>query len=330
MINGESICSTKVATRKGKLFWILVPTPTGTTLLSTSGPSAILPRVRLTTSTAANITGGLPTRISSSVVFSHSEGWRNDMARIYITLGEPAQRQKLFGLQKVTPMEIWFYSNANPALPPFFYVIFYQRDPTDEFRIYHPYSDGPERLITAVAGPTRQNALTFLKARELWKQGKDPQDCVDHLNKAVKSYAQFADAYVLLGTSYIQQNNAAEAKSALNRAIEIDPKLADARFTLGTVQNHEKDYAGAEKTLNEGLKLTTPLPRATTNWPRRIGRSGDGRTPNLRRRKLSRFCPRWHPPTSSWETLRCARVISRLRAPNLRSICALTLRGQCP
>lgn len=93
---------------------------------------------------------------------SHNEGWRTDMGRIYITLGEPAQRQKLLGLQKITPMEIWFYSNANPALPPFFYVIFYQRDPTDEFRIYHPYSDGPERLITAAVGPSRQAALKIL------------------------------------------------------------------------------------------------------------------------------------------------------------------------
>jgi GWxTD domain-containing protein len=93
---------------------------------------------------------------------SHTEGWRTDMGRVYITLGEPQQRQKLYGLQKVTPMEIWFYSNGNPALPPFFYVIFYQRDPTDEFRTYHPYSDGPEKLITAVVGPTRQNALNIL------------------------------------------------------------------------------------------------------------------------------------------------------------------------
>src|SRR5215472_13080671 len=44
---------------------------------------------------------------------SHSPGWRTDMGRIYITLGEPAQREKLLGLQKVAPMEIWFYSNAN-------------------------------------------------------------------------------------------------------------------------------------------------------------------------------------------------------------------------
>ena len=95
-------------------------------------------------------------------LISHSEGWRTDMGRTYITLGEPAQRQKLYGLQKVTPMEIWFYSNANPALPPFFYIIFYQRDRMDEFRLYHPYSDGPEKLITAVVGPTRQDALKIL------------------------------------------------------------------------------------------------------------------------------------------------------------------------
>jgi GWxTD domain-containing protein len=93
---------------------------------------------------------------------SHTEGWRTPMGRIYITLGEPSQSQKLFGLQKITPMEIWFYSNANPALPPFFYVVFYQRDPMDEFRLYSPYSDGPEKLITAVVGPTRANALNIL------------------------------------------------------------------------------------------------------------------------------------------------------------------------
>ena len=93
---------------------------------------------------------------------SHTEGWRTAMGRIYITLGEPSQRQKLLGLQKVTPMEIWFYSNANPALPPFFYIVFYQREPTDEFRLYSPYSDGPEKLITAVAGPSRTDALKIL------------------------------------------------------------------------------------------------------------------------------------------------------------------------
>lgn len=93
---------------------------------------------------------------------SHTEGWRTDMGRVYITLGEPSQRQKLLGLQKVTPMEIWFYSNGNPALPPFFYVVFWQRDAASEFKLYSPYGDGPEKLITAVVGPTRAEALKIL------------------------------------------------------------------------------------------------------------------------------------------------------------------------
>ncbi len=93
---------------------------------------------------------------------THTEGWRTDMGRVYITLGEPSQRQKLLGLQKVTPMEIWFYSNGNPALPPFFYVVFWQRDATSEFKLYSPYGDGPEKLITAVVGPSRGEALKIL------------------------------------------------------------------------------------------------------------------------------------------------------------------------
>ena len=139
--------------------------------------------------------------------------------------------------------------------------------------------EGPEAALDArLASIPEKARKEFLKARELWKQGKDPQECADHLNKAVKSYAQFADAYVLLGSVYAQQNKAAEAKSALDRAVEMDPKLADARFTLGMLQNREKDYAGAETSLNEGLKLDGASPQghyelAKTYWA--LGRLQD-------------------------------------------------------
>src|SRR5260370_35747284 len=90
------------------------------------------------------------------------------MGWTYLSLGEPAQRQQLLRLQRITPMEIWFYSNSSRALPPFFYIVFYQRDPMDEFRLYSPFSDGPEKLITAVAGPTRQTTTNKIcpSARE--------------------------------------------------------------------------------------------------------------------------------------------------------------------
>ncbi len=80
---------------------------------------------------------------------SGTPGWMTDMGRIYITLGEPKQRQKILSSANERPMEIWFYDNSNGALPPFFYVVFYQREAGGPFRLYSPYMDGPERLVSS-------------------------------------------------------------------------------------------------------------------------------------------------------------------------------------
>jgi GWxTD domain-containing protein len=80
---------------------------------------------------------------------SGTPGWMTEMGRVYITLGPPKQRAKYLSLSSVKPMEIWFFDNAHPALPPFFYVVFYQRDPSDNYRLYSPYMDGPEKLVTS-------------------------------------------------------------------------------------------------------------------------------------------------------------------------------------
>lgn len=76
-------------------------------------------------------------------------GWRTDRGRTYITLGEPQQRAAYHDGRETRPMEIWFYQNVNPALPPYFYVLFYKRDITDDYRFYSPYFDGPNALTTS-------------------------------------------------------------------------------------------------------------------------------------------------------------------------------------
>src|ERR1700737_4175440 len=132
--------------------------------------------------------------------------------------------------------------------------------------------EGPDAHLNArMAAVPEKARKEFSAARDLWQKGVDPQRCIDHLSKAIKIYPKFPDAYVLQASVYVQQNNAAEAKSALDRAIEIDPKLPEAWFTLGMLQNKEKDYAGAEKTLIEGLKLDDASPQghyelAKTYW----------------------------------------------------------------
>lgn len=77
------------------------------------------------------------------------DGWRTDMGKIWITLGAPAQKARYVSQSGVRGMEIWFYSNAHPALPPFFSVIFHEKNFGD-FRLYSPYMDGPQKLVTGI------------------------------------------------------------------------------------------------------------------------------------------------------------------------------------
>jgi GWxTD domain-containing protein len=84
-------------------------------------------------------------------------GWRTDQGRVYITLGEPQQKAVYYGYQKLRQMEIWFYSSTHPALPPFFYVVFYRPHESSDFRLYSPYIDGPEKLVTTDPGSRVQS-----------------------------------------------------------------------------------------------------------------------------------------------------------------------------
>jgi len=92
------------------------------------------------------------------------EGWRTDRGRTYITLGPPQQKQVYRNSANLYPMEVWFYSGANPALPPFFYVMFYQREGSGDYRFYSPYADGPDKLATGVeAINSRSAALRMIR-----------------------------------------------------------------------------------------------------------------------------------------------------------------------
>jgi GWxTD domain-containing protein len=86
-------------------------------------------------------------------MFGHpmiGDGWQTDMGQIYIILGAPQQKADYQTGQNVKPIQIWFYQSDTPALPAYFYVLFYKRSPTDEYTLYSPYQDGPVRLVTTL------------------------------------------------------------------------------------------------------------------------------------------------------------------------------------
>lgn len=75
------------------------------------------------------------------------DGVHTDRGMVYITLGPPQQHEVHPESPHLRPIEIWFYENTTGALPTHFYVMFYRKDRSDDFRLYSPYGDRPERLV---------------------------------------------------------------------------------------------------------------------------------------------------------------------------------------
>ncbi len=93
---------------------------------------------------------------------SGTDGWRSDMGRTYILFGKPQQSSSFVHQQDLRPMELWFYQNPGlTELPPFFYVLFYEKDDISGFRVYHPYVDGPDKLVRSAT--SKAQAYNYLR-----------------------------------------------------------------------------------------------------------------------------------------------------------------------
>jgi GWxTD domain-containing protein len=85
-------------------------------------------------------------------------GWKTDRGRIYIQLGPPGQILDWLNDYQLYPVVMWFYSGrTRPGLPNSFYLLFWQREGIGGFKLYSPYNDGPEKLVHATFGGTRQS-----------------------------------------------------------------------------------------------------------------------------------------------------------------------------
>ena len=115
------------------------------------------------------------------------------------------------------------------------------------------------------------------KARTEFQKGQSAlmenklEECVSHLRKAIKFYEAFPQAYTLLGTAYLKQENWKEAEKALHRATHLDDRASEAYLALGAVLNETKEYPQAETALLRGLELKPDTPAghyelAKTYW----------------------------------------------------------------
>lgn len=90
------------------------------------------------------------------------EGWRTDRGRTYILFGKPQSSMNFLAHQELYPTELWFYANPGLAeLPPFFYVLFYEKDGISGYRLYNPVTDGPDKIMRS--GPGKAQAYHYLR-----------------------------------------------------------------------------------------------------------------------------------------------------------------------
>jgi tetratricopeptide (TPR) repeat protein len=104
----------------------------------------------------------------------------------------------------------------------------------------------------AIPEPAR---LEFNKGQDALR-AKNADESVKHFQKAIKIYADYPQAYRMLGDALVEKQQWPEAETALKKSIELQPDLAPSYFDLGALRNQTKNYPGAEEALKKGLELT--------------------------------------------------------------------------
>jgi hypothetical protein len=112
---------------------------------------------------------------------------------------------------------------------------------------------GPAVVIDSkVPLPARKE---FEKGRTAIMADGKPEEGIAHLEKAISIYPGFHEAYLMLGTTYMDSHQLDKAVGTLRKATEVNSKRPEAYFALGEAYRRQKNYAEAEKTLTEGLKI---------------------------------------------------------------------------
>jgi GWxTD domain-containing protein len=95
-------------------------------------------------------------------------GWRTDMGRIHILLGEPHSVERYDTLTEIYPVIIWFYSGmADLGLPNSFNVAFFKKDGIGAYELYSPVRHGPQSLLIHYKGDMTMFDQAYLELRRI-------------------------------------------------------------------------------------------------------------------------------------------------------------------
>ncbi|HXV62452.1 MAG TPA: GWxTD domain-containing protein [Vicinamibacteria bacterium] len=95
-------------------------------------------------------------------------GWMTDRGKIYIILGEPADREDFTSIPMLYPTEVWFYhQDRDKSLPPLNFL-FWQEHGVGPYRMFNHFLDDPEDLMPAQPmNPENSRREAYINLQEM-------------------------------------------------------------------------------------------------------------------------------------------------------------------
>jgi GWxTD domain-containing protein len=99
---------------------------------------------------------------------SPQPGWKSEMGRIFIILGEPKQIERYENESDLYPIQVWFYEGmVEYGLPSAFYVVFFRKYNAGDYILYSPIRDGPQSLMVHYSGDQTSYVNAFMALGEI-------------------------------------------------------------------------------------------------------------------------------------------------------------------
>src|SRR3954470_21199995 len=135
-----------------------------------------------------------------------------------------------------------------------------QKDRSKDVKEVPP--EGPKATVDARVAQIPDGAKSEFQAGQKSLEAKDGAGAIQHFQKAIDLFPNYAEAYQLMGGAYLGGGNLAMAESAFVKAVTIEERMVNAQLALGLTRNLMGKTREAEQPLQKAVQLDPKNPDA--------------------------------------------------------------------
>jgi tetratricopeptide (TPR) repeat protein len=135
-----------------------------------------------------------------------------------------------------------------------------QKDRSKDVKEVPP--EGPNATVDARTAQIPDEAKSEFQEGQKSLDKKDGPAAIQHFQKAIALFPNYAEAYQLLGGAYLGGGNLAAAEAAFVKAVTIEEHMVNAQLALGLTRNLMGKVREAEQPLVKAVQLDPKNPDA--------------------------------------------------------------------